>query len=40
MSNKIVLIAFVAELNMALELVRNIYIVCLMNQVYGEVGNQ
>ena len=25
---------------MVLELVGNIYIVCLMNQVYGEVENQ
>jgi hypothetical protein len=29
---------FVAELNMVLELVGNTYIVCLMNQVFGEVA--
>ena len=37
---KIVLIAFVVGLNMVLELVGNIYIVCWMNRVHGEVVNQ
>ena len=37
---KIVQIVFVAELDMALELVGNIYIVCLMKRVYGEAVNK
>ena len=37
---KIVPIVFAAELNMDLELAGNIYIVCLMNQVYGEVAKK